>query len=137
MRQWSSVGAATLASIAVVVSVLDDAQEAVAFFVVAGIVAAIQAWLAAEPIAGARRGVSIAIAVAWLIATLWIDVLLLMYQGASRPPPEPEATYLGLTATIYHLVALHGGAVLVTLSASLPRRWAGGSGSVAPRPPVT
>jgi hypothetical protein len=40
----------------------------------------------------------------WLIAAAWIGVLLLMYQSASRPQPEPEATYLGLTATIYHLV---------------------------------
>lgn len=123
MRVSLSVGAVALAVIAVGVSILDNAQEGVAFFAAAAILAAVQAWGAREPFAGGRRRLSIGIAAAWLIAAAWVGLLLVMSQGASRPEPEPEATYLGLTATIYHLVALYGGAVLVTLSAFLPRSW--------------
>jgi len=36
---------------------------------------------------------------------------------ARLPPPGPEDTYLGLTATVYHVVGLYAGAVLMLLSA--------------------
>jgi hypothetical protein len=64
------------------------------------------------------------IALAWVLGAVWIGVLLLMYQSASRPPPSPEETYLGLTATVYHVVAVYGGAVAVAIAAfaPLPRR---------------
>jgi hypothetical protein len=71
---------------ALVVSILDNSAEGIAFFSAAAPAAAIQAWA--------------------------------MYQSASRPPPEVEATYFGLTATAYRLVALYGGAVLVTIAAA-------------------
>ena len=51
-----------------------------------------------------------------------VGVLLLTYLGASRPPPTPEATYLGLTATLYHLVGLYGGLVLMLGGAFGPDR---------------
>jgi hypothetical protein len=122
LRFWLSAAATALALIAVVVSVVDGAQEALAFFIVAAAAGGLQTWAARELFIGLRRRISIGIAVAWLIAAAWIGVLLLMYLGASRPPPEPEATYIGLTATVYHLVALYGGAVLVSLSAFLRGR---------------
>ena len=56
----------------------------------------------------------------------WIAVLLVMYQAmGSRPPPLPEDTYLGLTATIYHLIGVYGGALLVLASAFGPGAWFG------------
>lgn len=127
MRVWFATGAAALALLAALVSILDNAQEAIAFFAVAGVAAGVQAWSVREPFAGNRRRLAIGIAVIWLIAAVWIGVLLLMYQSASRPPPEPEATYLGLTATVYHLIALYGGAGLVALAAFAPRGTFGGS----------
>ncbi|MBA3779204.1 MAG: hypothetical protein H0X16_07900 [Chloroflexi bacterium] len=87
----------------------------------AAVAAGVQAWSVREPFAGGRRRLAIGIAVLWLIAAIWTGVLLLVFQSASRPPPEPEATYLGLTATVYHLIALYGGAGLVALAAFLPR----------------
>lgn len=129
MRVWFASAAAGLALIALLVSILDGAQEAVAFFAVAAVAAGVQAWSVREPFAGNRRRLAIGIAVLWLIAATWIGVLLLMFQSASWPPPEPEATYLGLTATVYHLVALYGGAGLVTLAAFWPRASAGGPAS--------
>lgn len=120
MRSRLSAVAAILAGVAVVVSLVDDAQEALAFFAVAMVLATLQTRAAREPFVGVRRRLAMGIAVTWLVAAAWIGVLLVVYQAASRPPPEPEATYLGLTATAYHLVALYGGAVLVSLSAFLP-----------------
>jgi hypothetical protein len=46
-----------------------------------------------------------------------------VWQASSSPPPGPEATYLGLTATAYHLVGLFGGMVLVLTSAFGAERW--------------
>ena len=119
MRTWLALAAAALSGVAVLVSALDDAQEALAFFVAATIVALGQARLGSDASSAARRGAWF-IAVVWILAGAWIGVLLLMYQTASRATPGPEATYLGLTATVYHLVALYGGMVLVTLAAWLP-----------------
>jgi hypothetical protein len=47
-----------------------------------------------------------------------------MYQAmGSRPPPQPEDTYLGLTATVYHLIGVYGGALLVLASTFGPDAW--------------
>ena len=121
MRVWFSIAAFALALVALIVSVLDNAQEGLAFFLVAGIVALSQAVAVRQPYEGARRKAAKSIAAIWVLASIWIGVLLVMYQSASRAAPGPEATYLGLTATVYHLIALYGGAVLVTAAAFLPR----------------
>jgi hypothetical protein len=58
--------------------------------------------------------------VAWLGAAAWIGVLLVMYQmscACSIPPRPPEATYLGLTATAYHLAGVYLGGALVAVAA--------------------
>jgi hypothetical protein len=49
---------------------------------------------------------------------------LVWYQamGSSRPPSAPEATYLGLTATVYHVIGLFGGAALMAISGFAPDR---------------
>lgn len=121
MRVRCALGTALLAAITLVVSILDNSAEGIAFFSAAAPGAAIQAWAVREPYGGVRRRVAIALAVTWLVAAVWIGVLLVAYQSASRPPPEIEATYFGLPATAYRLVALYGGAVLVAMAALLPR----------------
>jgi hypothetical protein len=45
-----------LALVAVVVSLLDDAQEALAFFIVAAVATALQMWAARGPFVGLRVG---------------------------------------------------------------------------------
>jgi hypothetical protein len=120
MRVVCALSACVLALVAVLVSILDDAREPLAFFSVAAVLAAIQAWSVREPYMGGRRVVGIGITFVWLMSAVWIGLLLLIYQPASRPPPEPEATYLGLTATFYHLLALYGGSLLVTIAGWWP-----------------
>jgi len=123
MRTKLSVAAATSSVVAALVSLVDHAQEALGFFLVATAVAGVQAVAARAPFVGFRRRLTRVIGWAWVIAVVWIDGLLVIYQSASRPPPGPEATYLGLTATVVHLVALHAGAFLVMLSAYVPEQW--------------
>ena len=69
-----------------------------------------------------------------MLAAVWVGVLLVMsvtVWQASSPPPRPEDTYLGLTATVYHLVGLYAGAALMLLSAFGPDRWLGERGTSA------
>ena len=68
------------------------------------------------------RRTAMGIALAWVAAAVWIGVLLAMFQSVG-PPPAPQERYLGLTATVYHVVAVYGSAVLVTIAAFGPRRW--------------
>jgi hypothetical protein len=53
---------------------------------------------------------------------VWAGALLLWYVigGGVGPAPGPETTYLGLTATIYHLIGLFGGAVFALIGAYAP-----------------
>lgn len=55
---------------AIVVSILDNSAEGIAFFSAAAPAAAIQAWAVREPYGEARRRVAIALAVAWLVAAV-------------------------------------------------------------------
>lgn len=76
------------------------------------------AWAAQTPFIGIRRRIARGIALAWLVAAVWIGVLLGAYVAAgSGAPPTPDETYFGLPATIYHLVGLYGGLVFVLLLA--------------------
>ena len=66
----------------------------------------------------------------WLVAAIWVAVLLGMYVTvwqASGPTPTPEHTYLGIPATVYHLIGLYAGAVLVPLLAFGRPDWFGES----------
>jgi len=122
VRRGLSAAAAVLSLVALLVSVLDSAQLEAAFFALAAVAAGVQAWVAREPFDGARRNLGRGIALGWLGVAIWTGVLLAMFQEASRPAPQPEATYLGLTATVYHVAAFYGGTVLVLLAAVLPPR---------------
>lgn len=134
MREGLALAATVLCLVALIVSLLDDAQEAVAFFSVAAVVMLVHRRAVREPFEGRRATFAGLIAIASLLAVAWIDALLVMFQalGSRGAPTPPEATYLGLTASVYHLVALHASAALVTISA-----WPGGKPGVpaAPLPP--
>lgn len=111
------VAAAALSLIAAVVSRLDGDDDLVPFFAILTFVAVAMAWLVSNP---AYRVVLRALAIAWICAAIWVAVLLVMYQaacGCSSSPPLPEATYLGLRATAYHLAATYVGLALVVVTA--------------------
>ena len=124
MRSSLGILASALAGLAAVIASLDGDADIVPFFVVLTFAAGGVAWASHPPFAGVRRRVARGIAVAWLAAAVWVGVLLVMAQSmGSGPPPSPEATYLGLTATIYHLVGLYVGAWLVAFLAFGRDRW--------------
>jgi len=119
-----SLGAGALAAIAAVAAGVDGDRDVVPFFIGLTVAASVHAW----SLVGAStsdRFIRWTIACAWSIAALWIGVLLLMYQAAcacSMPPKPMEMTYLGLTATVYHLGGVYGGAVLVLGAGLLAER---------------
>ena len=124
MRSLLGLAAMVLAGIATVVASQDGDGDIVPFFVGLTVAAGIGAWAAHPPFEGRRRWAAGLIASLWLIGSAWIAVLLVMYQAmGSRPPPSPEDTYLGLTATVYHVIGVYGGAVLVAISALGPDAW--------------
>jgi hypothetical protein len=123
MRTGFSLAALALALTAVVVSYLDTDTVELAFFVLVTTAAATQAWLVRDTSLDWRRWAAMGIAIGWVLAAVGIGVLLMTFQAASRGPSSPEETYLGLTATVYHLAAVYGGALLVVIAAFGPKRW--------------
>jgi hypothetical protein len=124
IASWCSVAAAGLAAAAALVSYFDGDGPELGFFLVAAGVASGQAWAVRLP-CDRHRLLAVGLAFAWLYVAAFIDALIILARGSGPDYPGPivEATYLGLTATTYHAVALHGGAILVMLSALLgPRR---------------
>ena len=124
MRSLGSLVAAVLAAQAAVMGVVDDDGEVVAFFVGLSLLGLIAAWAARRPYVWYRRTIAMVAGFVWIGAALWVGVLLLMFAGhfaSMGGPPPPERTYLGLTATVYHLVGLYGGALAIGLSAFAPR----------------
>ena len=117
MRSILALAASALAGLATVISSLDGDADLVPFFVALTFAGGVAAWAVHPPYGGLRRRLAVLIAWAWSIAGVWVGVLLAWFQAwssSSGPTPGPEATYLGLTATIYHLVGLYGGLLLVT-----------------------
>lgn len=127
MRSLMGLAASALAGLAVVVSSLDGDAELVPFFVGLTFLGGLEAWAAHEPFEGTRRSVAAGAALLWALAASWVAVLLVMYvtvwQASSSPPQPPQALYVGLTATVYHVVGLFGGVVLVLISAFAPQSW--------------
>lgn len=122
MRGLFGIGASALAGLAAIVANLDGDHSIVPFFVGLTFIGGVEAWAVCPPFEGVRRWLARALALLWLFAAIWISVLLVWYQayGGDGPPPPPEQTYLGLTATVYHLVGLYGGLVLVLLAGFRP-----------------
>jgi hypothetical protein len=137
MRSALALGASALAGLAGVIASLDGDADIVPFFVGLTFMGGLEAWATHPPFGGGRRALARSVALLWLLAAIWIGVLLLMYLTvwqASSPPPGPEATYLGVTATIYHLVGVYGGVLLALAGAFGPDRWFSGAASRAARP---
>ena len=119
-RSTLALAAAALAALAAVVASLDGDADIVPFFVALTLAGGVGAWAVHEPFAGRRILLAGGLAVAWLGAAGWIGALLLWYQATcacSYPVQPPEATYLGLTATAYHLAGVYLGGTLMAVAA--------------------
>lgn len=127
MRSGLGLLASALAGLAGVIASMDGDASIVPFFIGLTFAGGVEAWAVHPPPIGWRQLVAGVVAVLWLIAGIWIGGLLLMVvthvMQADGPLPEPEATYLGLTATVYHLLGLYGGLLFVMASAWGPDRW--------------
>ena len=118
-RSTLAIGALVLAAVAAVVATQDGDADIVPFFVGLAVLGGVGAWAVHEPFEGLRMRLARGIGLVWLVAALWVGGLLVMYRvtcGCSGPTPPPEATYLGLTATVYHLVGLVLGGALMTVA---------------------
>ncbi len=129
MRSALGLAASALAGLAAVIASLDGDGDIVPFFVGLTFAGGVAAWAAHPPFAGPRARVAKAVALVWLVAAIWVGVLLLMYvtvwQPSSPAPSVPVPTHLGIPATVYHLVGLYGGCVLVLLLAFGRPGWFG------------
>ena len=126
MRSALGLTASALAGMAAVVANMDQDYDIVPFFIGLTFLGGVEAWAAHPPFVGWRRSVAGGAALLWALAASWVGVLLIMsvtVWQASGPPPGPVATYLGLPATVYHLLGLYGGVALVLASAFGPERW--------------
>lgn len=129
MRGVLALAASALAGLAAVIASLDGDADIVPFFVGLTFLGGVEAWAAHPPFVGPRRMLARGVALLWLLAAIWIGVLLMyitVWQASSSPPRGPEATHLGLTATVYHLLGLYGGLVLSIASAFGPDGWFAG-----------
>jgi hypothetical protein len=119
-RSLLAAAAAVIAGLAATISALDGDADLVPFFVGLTAAGGIGAWAVREPYDGRRRWLAQAIGGLWLIAAGWTGALLIWQQvmcGCSMPPPLPEETYLGLTATTYHLAGVYLGGALMAVAA--------------------
>ena len=124
MRSVLGLAASALAGIAAIVADLDGGIAP--FFVGLTFFAGVEAWATQSPYAGPRRILARAIAVVWLVAAVWVGVLLVWYQAAcacSGPPPPPPNLYVGLPGTVYQLLGLYGGLILILASAFGRDQW--------------
>ena len=120
MRSALALGASALAALAGVIASLDGDSDIVPFFMGLTFVGGVAAWGFGAGAAASGPLLGRIAAGGWLFAAAWIGGLLLMYQMAcacSGPPQPDEATYLGLTATVYHLAGVYLGGALVTVAA--------------------
>ena len=120
-RSSLAIGAAFLAALAGVIASQDGDADIVPFFIGLTVLGGVGAWAVHEPYEGRRRMLARGIGVLWLGAAGWIGALLLWQQalcGCSYPEPiAPDATYLGLTATVFHLAGVYLGGALVAVAA--------------------
>ena len=141
MRSALGLVASALAGLAAVISSLDGDGDIVPFFVGLTFVGGVAAWAAQPPFEGRRARVAKGVALVWLVAAIWVGVLLLMYvtvwqaSSTSGPSPVADQTYLGIPATAYHLIGLFGGSVLVLVLAFGRSDWFGQADSAAQADP--
>jgi hypothetical protein len=128
-RTTLAIAATVLAAVAALITQLDGDADFVPYFFGLMALGGIGAWAVREPYTVRRRSLAIVIATAWLGSAVLIGGLLVYYQavcGCSRPVPPPEATYVGLTAVAYRLIAILLGGALMAVAALSP--------SLDPRP---
>ena len=141
MRSVLGLAASALAGLAAVIASLDGDGDIVPFFVGLTFAGGVAAWGAQPPFEGPRARVAKGVALVWLVAAIWVGVLLVMYvtvwqASTSGPSPVPDQTYLGIPATVYHLVGLFGGAVLVLVLAFGRSGWFGNADPAAQAEPL-
>jgi len=127
-RSLVALAASALAGVATVIASLDGDANIVPFFVGLTFLGGVSAWATHPPFSGSRRRIAEGAALIWLISAVWVGALLLTVMTTSSPPPQPENTYLGLTATVYHVIGLYGGVALMLVSTFAPDRWFGPGG---------
>jgi hypothetical protein len=119
-RPLLAIGAAGLAAVAAFVSQLDGDLDLVPFFVGLTVLGGAGAFVVREPYTENRRVLGGVMATLWIATAAIIGGLLLWHQalcGCSMPEPVAEATYLGLTATVYHVAAVYLGGALMAVAA--------------------
>lgn len=122
MRSVLGLAASGLAALAAVVATASD-PFIVNFFIALAFGGAVEAAAVYPPFEGWRRYLARGLALGWLIAALWIAVLLVMFQESVGPDRGPAVLILGVPASVYHVVGLYGGLALVLASAFGPDRW--------------
>jgi hypothetical protein len=119
MRTALALAASALAALGGVAAALSD-TTIVPFYLGLTFVGGVQAAVTYPPYLGRRRQAAQGLALLWLIAAVWVGVLLLLYNtawGDIVAPPGPTVLFLGLPATVFHLIGLYGGAALSLASA--------------------
>jgi len=135
MRIVLGLAASALAGVAAVAATGSD-PFIVPFFIGLTFLGGLEASAAHPPFIGQRRLLGRGAELVWLLAAAWVGVLLLMYNTVWEhvgPQPGAAVFYLGVPATVYHLLGLYGGVVLVLISAYGPARWFQRSGPVENR----
>ncbi|HVS12420.1 MAG TPA: hypothetical protein VMV46_00735 [Thermoanaerobaculia bacterium] len=119
-RSLLAVLASALAATAGLVAQLDGDLDIVPFFVGLTVLGSVGAFVVREPYTDNRRVFGAMLATVWIAAAVIIGGLLLWHQalcGCSMPEPTAEATYLGLTATVYHVAGVYLGGALMAVAA--------------------
>jgi hypothetical protein len=119
-RSLLAIGAAVLAAVAATVSHLDGDIDFVPFFVGLTVLGGTGAFAVREPYTDNRRVLGAIVATVWIAVAFIIGGLLLWERAlcaCSMPEPVAEATYLGLTATVFHLAGVYLGGALMAVAA--------------------
>ena len=119
-RSLLAIGAAVLAAVGGLVSQVDGDTSFVPFFLGLTALGATGAFIVREPYTERRRLFGAMVATVWVAVAFIIGGLLLWERAlcaCSGPVPTAEATYLGLTATVYHAAGVYLGAALMTVAA--------------------
>ena len=118
MRSAVGFSASAVAGLAAVISSLDGDSDLVPFFVGWTFAGGVIGWATHSPFTGGRVWAARAIAGLWVLAAVVATVLLVIVAIiGDGPSPAPEATYVAMTATAYHLIGLYGGAFLAACAA--------------------
>jgi hypothetical protein len=124
VRSLLAAAATVLCVPALAISVLEGDSVLVPFFAALSVAAGVAALLARRRWEGWRRGIGMLVGIAWVMAGVAISLLVGLFGSGGSLPTEmpPEPTYLGLTASFYHLVAICGGGALIVAAVFAPEQ---------------